>query len=204
MTCCSQCMNFTMRWLLASGTTSFFGHLAFFIERHIDCFSYIGLGIFLYCSPGNVLDVPWRCLNQKVILELVFGDLRSFQGDPNSTNVSGNSHTVFSSLVFLDSNLVDLSRSDERVLSEYTMILRLIVPACLYTHVRFQHLSKSESLPSFLRCHRAWSSVQFQVMLFVVGTLSVESEPLPFSAAMHIQPRGFVGGLYDRRSGFTL
>jgi len=43
--------------LLASGSTSFFGRMFLFIERHIVSFFYLGLGILLCCGPSGVLDV---------------------------------------------------------------------------------------------------------------------------------------------------
>jgi len=116
-------------------------------------------------------DAAW---NNTVIFQLELGDLRSFQESPNSTNVTGTIFAVSSSLVFSDRNLADLSRSDKRVLYKYTMLLRLIVSARLYTCVRFRQLSEFELFPSFLGCHGA-SSIHFQGMKFVVGMLLMET-----------------------------
>jgi len=56
MTCCLRRTNSATG--KASGTISFPGQLSLFIERHTVSFFYLGLGILLYCGPGNVLDVP--------------------------------------------------------------------------------------------------------------------------------------------------
>ena len=53
--------------------------------------------------PVTFLMLPVAAWNNTVILQLEFGDLRSFQESPNSTNVTGTLLVVFPSVIFSDS-----------------------------------------------------------------------------------------------------